>query len=72
MMKFLVCTQCGIANFYVKNAKGERLNVKVTRDLEIIPVNNLESMAGYNLEELFCLGCSWHGKITELKKYWRN
>lgn len=65
----MLCPQCGIANFYVKNAKGERLNVKVTRELELIPVINSESLAGFNLEVLFCLGCSWHGKITELKKY---
>ncbi|MCD4833843.1 MAG: hypothetical protein K8R31_08625 [Bacteroidales bacterium] len=68
-MKFMVCPQCGIANFYVKNSIGERLNVKVTRELDIIPVDESKSLEGFNLNELFCLGCSWHGKISDLKKY---
>ena len=68
-MKFIVCPQCGIANYYVKNDKGERLNIKVTRELEIITIDKSKNLDGYNLNELFCLGCSWHGEITELKKY---
>ncbi len=66
----MVCPQCGITNFYLKNEKGERLNVKVTRDFEIVLVDKTKSLEGFNLEELFCLGCSWHGKITELKRFW--
>lgn len=68
-MYFMLCPQCGITNFYVKNEKGEKLNVKVNRELEIIPVDESKSLEGYNLYELFCLGCSWHGKVYELKKY---
>jgi len=68
-MKFMVCPQCGIANFYVKNEKGERLNVKVTRELEIIQNDISKNIEGYNLDELFCLGCSWHGSVYELKRY---
>lgn len=66
-MKFMICPQCGIANFYIKNDAGERLNVKVSRALEIIPVDKSKSIDNFNLDELFCLGCSWHGKISELK-----
>lgn len=65
----MVCPQCGIANFYVKNKKGERINVKVTWDIEIVLVDKSKSLAGFNLDELFCLGCSWHGKKSELRKY---
>ena len=68
-MRFMICPQCGIANFYVKNDKGERFNVKVTRELEIIPNDKSKDLKGYNLDELFCLGCSWHGKVNKLKKY---
>ncbi|MBU8892182.1 MAG: hypothetical protein KOO66_05350 [Bacteroidales bacterium] len=68
-MKFMICPQCGVAIFYVKNKEGERLNVKVSRALEIIPNDQSKNLKGYNLDELFCLGCSWHGKIGELKKY---
>jgi len=65
----MVCPQCGVAIFYVKNEKGERLNVKVTGKMEIVLVDKTKSLKGFNIEELFCLGCSWHGKLSELKKY---
>jgi hypothetical protein len=65
----MVCPQCGISNFFLKNEQGERLNVKVSRELEIVLVDKSKSIEGFNIEELFCLGCSWHGKIRELKKY---
>ena len=68
-MRFMLCPQCGIANFYVKNEKGERLNVKVSRELEIIPKDDSKNLEGFNLKELYCLGCSWHGLKNELKKY---
>jgi len=66
-MKLMICPQCGIANFYVKNGKGERYNIKVTSDLKIIAKDD-ESLGGFNLDILYCLGCSWKGKISELKK----
>ncbi len=65
----MICPQCGIAYFYVKNKQGEWMNIKVTRELDIIPVDESKSLEGFNLNELFCLGCSWHGKINDLKKY---
>ncbi|MDA3953758.1 MAG: hypothetical protein PF485_08930 [Bacteroidales bacterium] len=68
-MKFMLCPQCGISNFYLLNDNEERLNVKVTRELEIVPIDKSKSLDGYNLDELFCLGCSWHGKVSELIKY---
>ncbi len=68
-MKFLVCPQCGVAIFYLKNKQGERVNVKVTREFEIVLVDKTKSLEGFNLEELYCMGCSWHGMKKELKKY---
>ncbi len=65
----MVCPQCGISNFYLKNNKGERLNVKVTRELKIVLVDKSKDLDGFNLNDLFCLGCSWHGKKSELIKY---
>lgn len=63
------CPQCGISNFYVKDTMGNRLLVKVTYDFKIMPVNEHESLDGYNLDELFCLGCSWHGSKSKTKKF---
>lgn len=68
-MKFMLCPQCGISNFFIKNEKGERLNVKVTRDLQIIPKDNIQSLGGFDQSMLFCLGCSWYGNVNQLKKY---
>lgn len=68
-MKFMVCPQCGSSNFYVKNDKGERVNIKVNRNLAIIPMETDKSLEGYNLDEIFCLGCSWSGTVNQLKKY---
>lgn len=66
-MRYLVCPQCGISNFYVKNHQGEKLIVKVSGELDIVPVDKLKNLEAYNLEILYCLGCSWQGKVSELK-----
>lgn len=71
-MKFMVCPQCGIANFFIKNNKGDNLNVKVTRDLEIIPTDDSISLEGYDTSILYCLGCSWSGSVNKLVKYLVN
>lgn len=65
----MVCPQCGISNFYVMNEKGERVNIKVNRNLEIIPMETDKSLEGFNLDKIFCLGCSWSGTVNQLKKY---
>jgi len=68
-MKFMVCPQCGTAVFYVTNKAGERLNVKVNRELEIIPTDETKQLDGFDLNVLYCLGCSWSGSVYQLKKY---
>ncbi len=67
--RYLVCPQCGIIRFQIKNDSGESMLVQITRELEIVPVNKHESLDGFNLEVLYCLGCSWKGSIRSLKKY---
>lgn len=68
-MKFMVCPQCGISNFYVKNENGQRLNIKVTRELEIVAQDETKSLESFNLDIIYCLGCSWSGTVKQLKKY---
>jgi len=65
----MVCPQCGISNFYVKNEEGERLNIKVNRELEIIPRDKTKSLKDFNSDIIYCLGCSWSGTLSQLKKY---
>ena len=58
-----LCPQCKIASMYVKNEMGERLLVYIIDDGIVIPKNPEASLEGYDLTDVYCLGCSWHGKI---------
>jgi hypothetical protein len=68
-VRYLVCPQCGIIRFHVKNAAGQAVVVQVTREFEVVAVNAGERLEGYNLNYLYCLGCSWKGSIRALKRY---
>ncbi len=68
IMKKLLCPQCKIAAMYVKNKQGDRLPVYVSEDGEVIPKYPEDSMEGFDLTEVFCLGCSWHGSPKRLLK----
>lgn len=68
-MKKLVCPQCKIAAMYVKNVAEERRLVYVTSEGEVIPKKEGESLEGFNLDEVFCLGCSWHGSPKRMVRY---
>jgi len=69
VIRYLVCPQCGIMRFQVKNDAGGSIVVQVTREFEIIPVNTPDSLDGYNLNYLYCLGCSWKGSVNKLKRF---
>lgn len=60
-MKKYLCPQCKIAAMYVKNEQGERLLVYVFENGEVIPKKEGASTEGFDLTEVYCLGCSWHG-----------
>ena len=68
-MKKLVCPQCKIGAFYLKNDQGERRLVYVTQEGDVIPKYEHEDLTGFNQDEVFCLGCSWHGSPKRLVKY---
>jgi hypothetical protein len=68
-MKKLVCPQCKIYRFRVKNDKGDSVLVNVIENFEIVPVNNDDSLDGFDLETIYCLGCSWSGSPKKLNKY---
>lgn len=67
-MRKLVCPQCKIASLYVKNALGERKLVYVMEDGTVVPRHEEESLEGFDLTEVYCLGCSWHGSPKRLLK----
>lgn len=51
---------------YVKNADGERLLVYVMSDGVIIPKYPDESLEGFDLAVVYCLGCSWFGSSKSM------
>jgi hypothetical protein len=68
-MKKLKCPQCDIHRFAVKNAEGNSIVVVVMDDLSIVPIDEARSLEGYDLEMLFCLGCSWSGSVPAIAKH---
>ena len=66
-MKKLGCPQCIIHRFFVKNEIGDSIVVIVTDDYEIIPIHEENSLEGFDLTMLYCLGCSWSGSVQSLK-----
>ncbi len=67
-MRKFVCPQCKIASVYVKNEKGERLPVYVMENGDIVPKNPEASVEGFDLTEIFCYGCSWHGSPRRMTR----
>ncbi len=68
-MRKLVCPQCKIQRFRIKNDKGDSIIVTVNDNLEIEPLNESETLEGFDLNTLYCLGCSWQGTKNKLVKY---
>lgn len=67
-MKFLYCPKCGIRRFQVKKEEGGALLVNVNHAFDILPVREVDSIEGFNLDVLYCLGCSWEGSKEQLRK----
>lgn len=65
-MKKLNCPQCKINRFGVRNEKGESVVVTVNDAYEIIPIHPEESLEGFDLNIVYCLGCSWSGSPCNL------
>ncbi len=68
-MRKLVCPQCKIQRFRIKNSKNESIVVTVNENFEIEPLDKDVSLEDYDTETLFCLGCSWQGNAKKLVKY---
>lgn len=65
----MLCPQCKVGVFCVKNTVGDRLTVYITEQGEVVPKYPDVSLDGYDLSEVYCLGCSWHGSPKRLVKY---
>ncbi len=67
MPKNKLCPQCDIRRFCVKNENGEMRVVTVSSEGVIELVHPEESLDGFDLNILYCLGCSWKGSKSSLK-----
>ncbi len=65
-MKKKLCPQCKIHRFRVKNENGDSVVVVVNEQHEVIPIHPEESLEGFDLTVLYCLGCSWKGHSKSL------
>jgi hypothetical protein len=65
-MRNLHCPQCEVHRFLVKNELNESVVVTVNELCEIIPVHSADSLEGFDLTVIYCLGCSWHGSPKSL------
>ena len=66
-MKKLSCPQCDIHRFFVRNEKDETRLVNVTDQFEVVAVHVDETLDGFDLTMLYCLGCSWKGSPKSLR-----
>ena len=53
----------------VKNEQGERLLVYITQEGTVVPKDAEASTEGFDMTEIYCLGCSWHGSPNRLTKF---
>lgn len=66
MSKDKLCPQCKIRRFRVRNSAGDSVVVTVNEYKTIVPVHEGVSLEGFDLEVLYCLGCSWKGSVNNL------
>ncbi len=67
MARNKLCPQCDIRRFSVKNDAGEIRVVTVSENGVIELVHPEESLEGFDLGTLHCLGCSWKGSVRSLR-----
>ena len=65
-MKNKLCPQCEVRRFQVKNERGEAVVVTVDEQNQINPIHEGTSLDGFDLDILYCLGCSWKGSVRQL------
>ena len=69
-MRKLLCPQCKVSSMYVKNGKGERRAVYVTDGGVVVARKEGETLDGFDLETVYCMGCSWSGSPKRMVKMW--
>lgn len=68
-MRKMLCPQCKIGAFYIRNEAAERRLVYVTTDGEVVPKYPEEGLDGFDTSVVYCLGCSWSGSPKKLVRF---
>lgn len=50
----------------MRNANGDSVVVNVNENFEVVPIHPEESLEGFDLSIVYCLGCSWSGSPKSL------
>ena len=66
---YYLCTKNNSHEIFTMSTMRNPPFLQVTTDHVIIPVNEQDSLEGFDLETLYCLGCSWSGSPKSLKRY---
>lgn len=66
MAKKKLCPQCKVGRFRVKNIDGDSVVVTVSEQLVVEALHPEQSLEGFDLTVLYCLGCSWKGSVNAL------
>lgn len=68
--KYLLCPQCGAHRLFIKNEKGETLYFHVDHEFSPFPTKESNAdLTGADFERIYCVGCSWIGRLKKLVKY---
>ena len=68
MMRKMICPQCKVGAFYSEQQRRATARIRFPRG-GIVPKDPAASLEGYDLTEVYCLCCSWHGSPKRLLKY---
>lgn len=68
-MRKLLCPACKVGVFFVLNDEGERRIVYVNEKYEVVAKHPEESLEGFDLSIVHCIGCSWKGSPKRLVRY---
>lgn len=65
MKQYLLCKQCGVHRFFVKNKDGDNIYFHIDFEREPFPTEQSNSdLTGLDFSEIHCCGCSWIGSLT--------
>ena len=73
MPRYLLCPQCGSRRFFLQRAAGEQVFFYVDGELGPVPTETSGAdLTALDFAAVFCCGCSWHGPLRKLVKFFQG